>query len=228
MRNLADEALRSRMDAEMQETLGRMEDQIQRFQAEVDHRLEEQEKHVRRVVEERVQQELDSELAKVQQMVEERVRERVGSVLRREVRETIREAQARLTFLAGENDVLRDAFAEANLRAKSLFWAVHPSMSQVTSAGSVGLVKLALSWESRAMLACSWHDGVPPLREGALFITPGASLGAPHTSSALQAASVPPQPTVVVEAAPTATLEAVLGSTPPQVLEPPLPVVPQV
>lgn len=130
LRSLADEALRSRMEMEMQEALAHMESQIRAFQAEVDRRLEEQEQHVRRLVEERVQQELDqilaSEVVKVQAMVEERVRERVSAVFRNEVRETVRELQARLDSLSGENDLLRDAFAEANFRAKCVFWALRP------------------------------------------------------------------------------------------------------
>lgn len=130
MRSLADEALKSRMEDEMQEALAHMEEQIQSFQAEVDRRLEEQERHVRRMVEERVQQELDailvSEVAKVQVMVEERVRERVSAIFRREVRETVRELQDKLDSLVQENQTLSDAFAEANLRSKMFFWAVHP------------------------------------------------------------------------------------------------------
>merc|ERR1712083_788309 len=85
--------------------------------------------HVRRAVEERVQQELNtilaSEVVKVQAMVEERVRERVSAIFRREVRETVRELQAKLDALVEENELLHDAFAEANLRAKALFWAMH-------------------------------------------------------------------------------------------------------
>lgn len=130
MRSLADESLRARMEDEMQEALAHMEEQIQSFQAEVDRRLEEQERHVRRMVEERVQQELDailvSEVAKVQVMVEERVRERVSAIFRREVRETVRELQDKLDSLAQENQTLSDAFAEANLRAKTFFWTLHP------------------------------------------------------------------------------------------------------
>merc|ERR1719382_2432788 len=73
MRTLADDALRSRMETEMEEALAHMEDQIRTFQAEVDRRLEEQEEHVRRLVEERVQKELDAILASgVQAMIEER------------------------------------------------------------------------------------------------------------------------------------------------------------
>merc|ERR1712039_599777 len=76
LRSLADEALRSRLNAEMQEALVHVEEQIHRFQAEVDRRFEDQERDVRRAVEERVQQELNTilaaEVVKVQTMVEQR------------------------------------------------------------------------------------------------------------------------------------------------------------
>lgn len=142
MRSLADEALRSRMEDEMQEALAHMEEQIQSFQAEVDRRLEEQDQHVRRMVEERVQQELDailvSEVAKVQVMVEERVRERVSAIFRREVRETVKELQEKLDYLVHENQTLSDAFAEANLRSKIFFWALHPSPLQTAVMAASG------------------------------------------------------------------------------------------
>lgn len=142
MRSLADEALRSRMEDEMQVALAHMEEQIQTFQAEVDRRLEEQERHVRRMVEERVQQELDailvSEVAKVQVMVEERVRERVSAIFRREVRETVRELQDKLDNLVQENQTLSDAFAEANLRAKTFFWALNPPPLRTAIMAGVG------------------------------------------------------------------------------------------
>merc|ERR1719160_41276 len=84
------------------------------------------------MVEERVQEELDAilaaEIAKVQAMVEEQVREKVGGIFQREVRRTVRDLQAKLDLLAAENEQLRDAFAEANLRAKSFFWAMHPNV----------------------------------------------------------------------------------------------------
>merc|ERR1719436_1190833 len=109
---------------------------------EVDRRLEEQEQNVRRLVEERVQQELNtilaSEVVKVQAMVEERVRERVNTIFRREVRETVRELQTKLDALVEENEVLRDAFAEANLRSKCLFWALHPSPLHPAAACATG------------------------------------------------------------------------------------------
>lgn len=142
LRSLADEALRSRMEEEMQEALAHMEEQIQSFQAEVDRRLEEQERHVRRMVEERVQQELDailvSEVAKVQVMVEERVRERVSAIFRREVRETVSELQDKLDCLLNENTTLSDAFAEANLRAKTFFWALNPAPLRTAALFGIG------------------------------------------------------------------------------------------
>merc|ERR1712217_186615 len=161
MLSLADEALRSRMDTEMQEALVHMEDQIRLFQAEVDHRLEEQEQHVRRAVEERVQQELNtilaSEVVKVQALVEERVRERVSAIFRREVRETVRELQAKLDALAEENELLHDAFAEANLRAKALFWAMHLPLLPTAAALGAGLdAGILFSLRRRAALACIW------------------------------------------------------------------------
>jgi len=171
MRNLADEALRSRMETEMQEALRHMEEQIHQFQAEVDRRFEEQERNVRQMVEERVQQELDailaSEVVKVQAMVEERVRERVGATFRREVRETVRELQAKLDHLAEENELLRDAFAEANHRAKCLFWLVRPPPMQIaTMAAVVGVTRVGRTWPAmlsfrrRAELAGCWHPGL--------------------------------------------------------------------
>lgn len=162
MRSLADEALRSRMEDEMQEALAHMEEQIQSFQAEVDRRLEEQERHVRRMVEERVQQELDailvSEVAKVQVLVEERVRERVSAIFRREVRETVRELQDKLDTLVRENVMLSDAFAEANLRAKSFFWALHPHPLRVASMVSCGFPLCAISLQRRAAIGSGWQD----------------------------------------------------------------------
>jgi len=167
MRSLADEALRSRMETEMQEALAHMEEQIRAFQAEVDRRLEEQERHVRRLVEERVQQELDSilasEVVKVQAMVEQRVRERVSAVFQREVRETVRELQTRLDALLDENEVLRDAFAEANFRSKCLFWAMWPPALRLTAmTTSVGLGPecggLAPGLGRRLRLACCWSE----------------------------------------------------------------------
>eukprot|EP00913_Durusdinium_trenchii_P000721 g672.t1 len=71
---------------------------------------------MKRMVEERVQQELDtilrSEMTKVQSMVEQKVRERVGAIFRNEIQTTVRHMQGKLEELAKENAVLRDAFAE--------------------------------------------------------------------------------------------------------------------
>jgi len=163
MQSLADEVLRSRMEAEMQEALAHMENEIRAFQAEVDRRLEEQEQNVRRLVDERVQQELDtvlaSEIVKVQSMVEERVRERVSAIFRREVRETVRELQTKLDSLVKENELLRDAFAEANLRAKSYFWVMNPPLLQTSIAVSLGLNASALfSLSRRAAVASTCHS----------------------------------------------------------------------
>merc|ERR1719375_993752 len=162
MKSHADEALRSRMEDEMKEALAHMEEQIQSFQAEVDRRLEEQERHVRRMVEERVQQELDailvSEVSKVQVMVEERVRERVSAIFRREVRETVRGLQDKLDSLLHENQTLSDAFAEANLRAKTLFWAMHPSPLQTMNMVAVGFSpNSALSLHRRVKVGTAWE-----------------------------------------------------------------------
>lgn len=169
IRNLADTALRSRMETEMQDALQHMEEQIQRFQAEVDQRLEEQERHVRRMVEERVQRELDSilhsEIAKMQIMVEERVRERVAATFQREVRETVRDLRTRLDSLVDENELLRDAFAEANLRAKCLFWAHSSPLMQSTATataclGAAASRILLFSLKRRVAVAASWHPGL--------------------------------------------------------------------
>merc|ERR1712151_1263103 len=109
----------------------------------VDRRLEEQEQHVRSLVEERVQKELDAilatEVGKVQAMVEERIRERVSSMFQGEMREVVRELQGKVNVLLNENEILQDAFAEANLRSKMLFWALHPSPLQIHRAYGLGL-----------------------------------------------------------------------------------------
>merc|ERR1712190_364131 len=109
MRSLADEAMRSRMETEMQEALVHMEDQIRAFQTEVEKRLREQEQHMRCLVEERVQQELDAilatEVVKVQAMVEERVKERVSAIFQGEVREVVKELQSKLDCLGNENEM---------------------------------------------------------------------------------------------------------------------------
>jgi len=170
MQSLADEALRSRMEAEMHDALALMEDQIRTFQADVDRRLEEQETHVRRLVEERVQQELNnvlaSEIVKVQTLVEERVRERVSSTFRREVRETVRELMDKLDALVKENELLRDAFAEANLRAKSMFWALNPSLFRTANAASLGLGGGVLFSVGRRMALASACHGALICLEG--------------------------------------------------------------
>mmetsp|Transcript_45764 Transcript_45764/g.83838 ORF Transcript_45764/g.83838 Transcript_45764/m.83838 type:complete len:364 (-) Transcript_45764:45-1136(-) len=143
MKGLVDSALRSRMETEMQEALAHMEDQIRTFQAEVDLRLEEQEKHIRSMVEQRVQEELGerlvSEVAKVQVMVEERVRDRISTIFKRELQKTVRDLQAKLDAIAQENEQLADAFSEANLRAKFLFWATRPLLAQSSLAVGCGL-----------------------------------------------------------------------------------------
>merc|ERR1712050_426017 len=77
-------------------------------------------------------------VAKVQALVEERVRERVSAMFRHEVRETMRELQDKLDCLAHENQTLSDAFAEANFRAKSFLWALHPAPLQAAIMAGVG------------------------------------------------------------------------------------------
>lgn len=166
LRTFADDALRSRMENEMQEALQTMEEQIHQFQTEVDRRLEEQERHVRRMVEERVQQELDailaSEVVKVQATIERRVRERVGATFHREVQQTVTELETKLNQLVEENDLLKDAFAEANLRAKCMFWAVNPLMmySSRLTLGLLGGANSFLSIKRRSVLAAAFH---PPI-----------------------------------------------------------------
>jgi len=71
-------------------------------------------------------------------MVEERVRVRVSAIFRREVKETVRELQEKLDSLVEENEMLRDAFAEANLRSKTMFWALYPPLWQTTMASTSG------------------------------------------------------------------------------------------
>lgn len=153
MRSLADEALRSRMKTEMQEALTHMEQQIRAFQADVDRRLEEQEQHVRQLVEERVQTELEtilaSEIVKVHNVIEERVRSRVSAIFKQELRDRIQDLHSKLEALAQENQVLRDAFAEANHRSRCAFWALHPWPFRIST--SVALD----SWALRRRLALS-------------------------------------------------------------------------
>mmetsp|Transcript_5564 Transcript_5564/g.13068 ORF Transcript_5564/g.13068 Transcript_5564/m.13068 type:complete len:353 (+) Transcript_5564:99-1157(+) len=162
LRSLADGALRTRMETEMQEALTQMEEQIREFQAEVDRRLEEQESHVRHLVDERVQQELDqilaAEVVKVQAMVEQRVRERVSALFQREVRDTVRDLQNRLDMLLQESEVLRDAFAEANYRAKCLFWAMvwPPALTRFSLVASH--LGGAPNLQRRLQMVCSWLE----------------------------------------------------------------------
>merc|ERR1719434_615914 len=127
VKSFANDALRRRMEAEMAEAKLHMERQIHAFQGEVDRRMEEQALRVHAIVEERVQQQLDTilaaEMEKVRALVEERVQDRVRAVVQREVRATVCEVQARLVALACENDRLRCAFVEhSDLCFRSLVW----------------------------------------------------------------------------------------------------------
>lgn len=163
LRKLADEALRTRMEGEMQDALHQMEEQVRTFQGVVDRRLQEQEQTMKRMVEERVQQELDtilrSEMTKVQSMVEQKVRERVGAIFRNEIQTTVRHMQGKLEELAKENAVLRDAFAEANLRSKCFYWAMNPPPLQTSTAICCGLEpRVLLSLKLRTSLAASFPD----------------------------------------------------------------------
>lgn len=163
LKSLADEALRTRMESEMQGALVQMEEQVRNFQGVVDRRLQEQEQTMKRMVEERVQQELDtilrSEMMKVQAMVEQKVRERVGAIFRREIQTTVRQLQEKLEELAKENSVLRDAFAEANLRSKCFYWARNPPIFQSATAIASGMPSTALfSMKIRASLAATFPD----------------------------------------------------------------------
>merc|ERR1712216_618553 len=60
-----------------------------------------------------------------------------------------------------ENDLLRDAFAEANLRSKSLFWAAHPPVLETAAKaawlgeGVANTLLYSLRW--RVAAACDWH-----------------------------------------------------------------------
>ncbi|CAJ1356368.1 unnamed protein product [Effrenium voratum] len=163
LRRLADEALRTRMETEMKDALLQMEEQVRTFQGVVDRRLQEQEQTMKRMVEERVQQELDailqSEMLKVHAMVEQKVRERVSAIFRREVQSTVQQLQAKLEDLARENAVLRDAFAEANLRSKCFFWALNPAPLQTTVALSCGLAPhVVFSLKLRTSIAATFPD----------------------------------------------------------------------
>ncbi|CAE8616188.1 unnamed protein product, partial [Polarella glacialis] len=78
----------------------------------------------------------------------------VSTIFKREVQETVRQLQAKLEDLVYENEVLRDAFAEGNLRSKSLFWALHPPCLQTATALWAGLgTDALLSLRHRVELA---------------------------------------------------------------------------
>ncbi|CAJ1424336.1 unnamed protein product [Effrenium voratum] len=85
VRRLADDALRRRMEAEMADARQDMENRIRDFHVEVDRRMEAQAVRVHAIVEERVQQQLDTilvaEMEKVRVMVEERVQGRVRQAM---------------------------------------------------------------------------------------------------------------------------------------------------
>eukprot|EP00929_Paragymnodinium_shiwhaense_P102462 TRINITY_DN65659_c0_g1_i1.p1 TRINITY_DN65659_c0_g1~~TRINITY_DN65659_c0_g1_i1.p1 ORF type:complete len:373 (+),score=82.09 TRINITY_DN65659_c0_g1_i1:123-1241(+) len=165
MRSFSDEALRQRMEGEMQDALQHMEEQIHRFQAEVDRRLQEQERHVQKMVEERVQKELDSilEWEAVKEMVEKRTRELVFALYQFEVRPKFRNFEARMDSLQAEIEILHDAFAEANLRSKALFWAAHPPVLETAARGAwLGAAvsdSLLYSWRRRLTAACDCQPG---------------------------------------------------------------------
>jgi len=168
LRSYANDALRRRMEAEMAAAKTDMERQIHAFQAEVDRRMEEQAIRVHGIVEDRVQQQLDTilaaEMEKVRAMVEERVHGRVRAVVQREVHATVCEMQVRLAVLARENDHLRTAFLDhldhSDLCFRSLVWALSPN--------ATGLFARTL----RCMWCCrrrftgfsAWLLGVPPDR----------------------------------------------------------------
>eukprot|EP00931_Biecheleriopsis_adriatica_P035049 TRINITY_DN20200_c0_g1_i1.p1 TRINITY_DN20200_c0_g1~~TRINITY_DN20200_c0_g1_i1.p1 ORF type:complete len:782 (-),score=273.35 TRINITY_DN20200_c0_g1_i1:139-2484(-) len=135
VRQLADDALRRRMEAEMADARQDMEDRIRDFHVEVDRRMEAQAVRVHAIVEERVQQQLDTilaaEMEKVRVLVEERVQGRVRQVVQREVYATVCEMQAKLASLAKENEKLRTVFLEhldhSDLCFRSLVWALSPN-----------------------------------------------------------------------------------------------------
>lgn len=139
VRQLADDALRRRMEVEMTQARTEMERQIRNFQAEVDRRMEQQAVRVHAIVEERVQQQLHtmlaSEMEKVRMLVEERVQARVRAVVQREVHQTVYDMQVRTGVLEQENEHLRRALTEhlehADLCCRALVWALSP--------GSTGL-----------------------------------------------------------------------------------------
>jgi len=165
VRRLADDALRRRMEAEMADARQDMENRIRDFHVEVDRRMEAQAVRVHAIVEERVQQQLDTilaaEMEKVRVLVEERVQGRVRQVVQREVYATVCEMQAKLATLAKENEKLRTVFLEhldhSDLCFRSLVWALSPN--------STGLFArtLRLIWCCRRRFTrfSAWMLGVP-------------------------------------------------------------------
>merc|ERR1712048_263660 len=84
-----------------------------------------------------------------------------GSLVHREVRETVRDLKAKLDAQVEENELMRDAFAEANYRTKCLFWALHPSCMHTgfVAAGASPF----LSLKRRTAVAGSWHPALDRL-----------------------------------------------------------------
>uniref|UniRef100_A0A7S4UED8 Uncharacterized protein n=1 Tax=Alexandrium monilatum TaxID=311494 RepID=A0A7S4UED8_9DINO len=168
VRRLADDALRRRMEAEMADARHDMEQQIRAFQVEVDRRMEQQAVRVHAIVEERVQQQLDTilvaEMEKVRTMVEERVQGRVRAVVQREVHATVCEMQVRQAMLAHENERLRAALLEqldhSDLCFRSLMWALSPNATGFFAR------TLRLMWSCRRRFTrfSAWLLGVPPDR----------------------------------------------------------------
>jgi len=141
VRRFADDALRRRMETEMADARHHMEQQIRLFQEEVDRRMEQQAVRVHAIVEERVQQQLDTILAvemdKVRALVEERVQGRIRAVVQREVHTTVCEMQVRLAVMARENERLQTALLEqleqSELCLRSFFWPLSPSTTGFAS-----------------------------------------------------------------------------------------------
>lgn len=141
VRRFADDALRRRMETEMADARHHMEQQIRLFQEEVDRRMEQQAVRVHAIVEERVQQQLDTILAvemdKVRGLVEERVQGRIRAVVQREVHTTVCEMQVRLAVMARENERLQTALLEqleqSEVCLRSLFWPLSPSTTGFAS-----------------------------------------------------------------------------------------------
>eukprot|EP00928_Gymnodinium_smaydae_P037250 TRINITY_DN25890_c0_g1_i1.p1 TRINITY_DN25890_c0_g1~~TRINITY_DN25890_c0_g1_i1.p1 ORF type:complete len:711 (+),score=124.90 TRINITY_DN25890_c0_g1_i1:34-2166(+) len=168
VRSFANDALRRRMESEMVEAKLHMERQILAFQGEVDRRMEEQAMRVQTIVEERVQDQLDtilaSEMERVRQLVEERVQERVRLLVQREVRQVVCEVHVRLAVLVRENEQLRGAFAKhADTCFKSLVWALNLDNDVSWGIKRKGLIARALQvlWccRRRARGAKSWLSG---------------------------------------------------------------------